>query len=192
MSSRFSGNSSLALLFTAHIACLLGCGCLYSIVAVVLGVPSVVQASPNDVISAATLLIFHQKSFPGSLQGLWPCCRLPSLSYSPWPLHVFKAITTWETLTYYQLQLPAWGTALLPSGTQLWYTDPEETLPRRFVFNNFGLFLTPADSSAPDDHHQLSQQSKNFSCSGLLLVIAQSSASDDWNHILNSKYQFPK
>jgi|UPI00001EC6AC hypothetical protein len=66
---------------------------------------------------------------------------------------IFKSSTTWETLTKVSFQLS---------------TDPEETLSRRVCINNTGLFLITADSSAPGDHYQLSQQSKDFT----LVVLA--------------------
>lgn len=61
----------------------------------------------------------------------WPFLA-PRFSCSPRPLCVFKTSATWETLTYYHVWPPPQNTALVPSGPQFLYANPEERPPRRF------------------------------------------------------------
>lgn len=61
---------------------------------------------------------------------------LPRLSWSPWPLHAFESSSTWGTLTYYQVQLPAGDTALVSPWPQILCT--EETFLRKFHISDAG------------------------------------------------------
>jgi hypothetical protein len=93
----------------------------------------------------------------------WMCASVDEfmISHGAKSLHTSKASSTRETLTHYQVQLPAQSTALAPSGPQLLCTNPEKTFPRRSTLSDAGLLIT-TDSSSPPDQHQLSRQSKVF------------------------------
>jgi hypothetical protein len=56
--------------------------------------------------------------------------------------------------------LPAQGTTLEPSEHSFCVLTLRKNFPEDF--NNAGLFLTTADSSAPADPHLLSQKNKGF------------------------------
>lgn len=59
---------------------------------------------------------------------------------------------TWETLTHDQVHPLIQGIILGPSGPQLLHAGLKEILPR-FLFSDAGLFLTIADSPAPDGQY---------------------------------------
>lgn len=172
------GNSSLALPAIAYAACLLklrmtllhSCCCSFHGTDISKMLSSLLQlchtfskkfswALCRDVNPARwcqAWISLHVHFIPGVSTSTEPShsqCQLLATLYDSFQYHTGNS---------YQVQLPAWETALVPSGTHLLYTDSEETLLRRFCFNNSGLFLITADFSAPDDHYQLFQQSKDF------------------------------
>lgn len=114
--------------------------------------------------------------FPGSLQELQSCQMVSSPNFSPLPCWAFttteaepspraphsflqlqasatdlfspclKINTTYDTCIALSLSPKRRGGYDL-SGAQLLYTDPEETLPRTFVFLEAGIFLIAVDFS---------------------------------------------
>jgi hypothetical protein len=88
--------------------------------------------------------------------GFSQCWALPALM----SLHAFKMSATWVTLTYYQVQLPAWGSNLAAFGAQLLYADDQESLPKLFHLSDYGLFLITTNFLVPANQHQLSQKHK--------------------------------
>lgn len=87
----------------------------------------------------------------------WPP-TVSNLSFSPGPLHAFKTGTTQESLAHYQISLPAQVTAVAPLDHSFCVMALREHFPEDFT--SVMLVLVTAHSSAPDDQHQLSQQSK--------------------------------
>lgn len=82
-----------------------------------------------------------------------------------------------ETVTCYQVQLLAGGTALAASGSQLLCADPTEMLSKRFSLSNGGLFLIKRILQLQlTCVNYPSRQRLQFSGHSLLLITANSSA----------------
>jgi hypothetical protein len=83
-----------------------------------------------------------------SLQGLWPCHMVSSLSFSPW-LQSWSIYAT-KTSIIGSLLLPLLAPSIRCShgytGLYFLCSHPEEILPRRFYLNDSDLLIT-ADSS---------------------------------------------
>lgn len=145
---------SLTLSSTAHIACLIGSGLLHSRPASVFGRWSTVLAS---LVSWNLLVCLQQWPLPWDSGPAIQCQGLASLYklFSTAAFCAIKTSTMWA-LMYYQVQLPVWDAALVPSGLQLLCDDPEEILHRRFCLHGASVIII-ADFSVTVNKHPVSQ-----------------------------------
>lgn len=105
-------------------------------------------------------------AFLGVSSGLQPCHRAkPHLLFSMTPSKPAPP----GSLFYHQVWLPVKVTALVDSRAQLLCAETQETLIRRHQLNEADLFLLTQSLLPPADQYPLSQQSKGFTLSVLVL-----------------------
>lgn len=91
-------------------------------------------------------------------------------------------------LTHYQVQLPAWETALALSGPQLLCAEPEEILPQRFHLNDADLLFVTDDFSALASQPQ-SKAKVSFQCLWSLVTGESTPANQKPQFLIQSTTQ---
>lgn len=92
---------------------------------------------------------------PWPLQSCSPYAAKTSTTWETDQCHL-RDVPTWETLTYYQVQLPAWDVALAPSRPQCLFTESKEVLSRWLIQWCWSLLIT-VNFLAPANQHSLSE-----------------------------------
>lgn len=112
---------------------------------------------------------------------------VPSLSCSPWLLHVFKINITWVTLTDPHILLVARDTAFWISGPDSLSVYPGEILPRNFHLNGVCIFLI-MDQWSSNQYQWPVKQMFTFSYASYadILLILTDSSSLSWPDITDS------
>lgn len=114
----------------------------------------------------------------GSLRGLWPCCMMPSLDFSPWPLQPWGCSCNW-------------GYNLSNALSQIFVAPNTKCSPQPLHalesgamgdFYNYKVLLLPAHGTTLSPYHSFGvlflrkfSQRFHLNDAGLVLITADSS-----------------